>query len=525
MNYGKFLSKKNTPQSEALLGEPQIKNNAGGYSYEVSKWDQLNRFLTLGTVGGTIYVSEKDLTKSNAEVLTSLIKEDGLRVVSTLTQLVAENRVPKMDTAVFLLALASTHGDVPTKALTYNVISKVCRNSTQLFGFLNNIQELRGWSRGLRTGVSKFYTSKTPEQVAYQLVKYRQRDGWTHKDVLRLAHPKSTELNSLFQYTVGKPPDNTDEANVPNIVIGYELAKLPITDEALVSVIKEYNLTWEMIPTESLNKKIVLEALLPKMPLTALLRNLNRFTNAGVFGSRTDVNTKLAIEKLTSTEQIANSNLHPINVLNTLKVYESGTSVLGNKLWTPNQAIVDALQETFELSFMSVVPSGKKLLVAVDVSGSMNSPNVAKLALSPKEVAAALTSTLLKSEKDVEVMYFTDKAIEAKIGKRSSYKEVLESTRITGNTDCAVPFTYATKKKLNVDAIIVLTDSETWAGSTHPVFEFNEYRKRVNPNVKGIVVAMVANRCTLFAENDKNCLNVSGFDAGIPALINQFVKE
>ena len=61
------ISNRKTPQSEPIIGENMIKNNAGGYVYELDKFEQLNRFLIIGTEGGTYYVGEGKLTKDNAK--------------------------------------------------------------------------------------------------------------------------------------------------------------------------------------------------------------------------------------------------------------------------------------------------------------------------------------------------------------------------------------------------------------------------------------------------------------------------
>ena len=45
-------AKHEPTQQEALPG--QVQNSAGGYSYVVDKWTQLERFLILGTTGGTV---------------------------------------------------------------------------------------------------------------------------------------------------------------------------------------------------------------------------------------------------------------------------------------------------------------------------------------------------------------------------------------------------------------------------------------------------------------------------------------
>jgi 60 kDa SS-A/Ro ribonucleoprotein len=50
----------------------------------------------------------------------------------------------------------------------------------------------RGWGRGLRRAVGNWYNGLPVEQLAFQAVKYQQRDGWSHRDALRLAHPQAT---------------------------------------------------------------------------------------------------------------------------------------------------------------------------------------------------------------------------------------------------------------------------------------------------------------------------------------------
>src|SRR5439155_360970 len=45
------------------------------------------------------------------------------------------------------------------------------------------------WGRALRRAVGRWYASQSADALAYQAVKYRQRAGVTHRDLLRLAHP------------------------------------------------------------------------------------------------------------------------------------------------------------------------------------------------------------------------------------------------------------------------------------------------------------------------------------------------
>ena len=69
-----------TPQSEPIPDSGQTQNNAGGYAWEIDDWGRLDRFLILGTDGGTYYVKERPLTIANAECVKRCIAADGQRI-------------------------------------------------------------------------------------------------------------------------------------------------------------------------------------------------------------------------------------------------------------------------------------------------------------------------------------------------------------------------------------------------------------------------------------------------------------
>jgi 60 kDa SS-A/Ro ribonucleoprotein len=67
-----------TRQSEPIPGEEavQVKNNAGGFVYSLSPLKLLERFLILGSEGGSYYVTEKKLTADNAKNAQALFNGD-----------------------------------------------------------------------------------------------------------------------------------------------------------------------------------------------------------------------------------------------------------------------------------------------------------------------------------------------------------------------------------------------------------------------------------------------------------------
>ena len=53
--------------------------------------------------------------------------------------------------------------------------------------------------------------------------------------------------------------------------------------------------------------------------------------------------------------------------------YKKGSGYKGGMMWTPNIHIVDALDRAFKLAFQNITPTGKRIKIALDVSGSMSS--------------------------------------------------------------------------------------------------------------------------------------------------------
>ena len=187
-----------TPQSESLNG--QVANSAGGYSFPVNDMTRLRRFLILGSEGGSYYASERKLTLENAKALRNLLSDGrDADVLQEIYDVRVNNRAPKQSTLLFALAVVASEGSVEGRKNAFAMLPTIARTASQLFEFVEYADSLRGWGRGFREGVANWYTSKTPSQLAYQVVKYRNRYNWTHRDVLRKVHPQVVgDLNDVF---------------------------------------------------------------------------------------------------------------------------------------------------------------------------------------------------------------------------------------------------------------------------------------------------------------------------------------
>jgi 60 kDa SS-A/Ro ribonucleoprotein len=544
VNYTKLFSLRRTLQSEPVPGT--VTNSAGGYAFPVDAWARLDRFLVLGSEGGSYYATERALTRENAQATIRAIEEDGGRAVARIVEISQSGRAPKNGPAIFALALAASLGNEDTKRLAMAAIPKVCRTGTHLFQFAEACQGFRGWGRGLRRGIAAWYTGKSADQLALQVVKYRQRDGWTHRDLLRLAHPLTEDAarKELFDWVCRDQLRSSsascgsallnDGEGLPKLVTAFvQLSKAQSADE-ITQLIVEHDLPREAVPTEWLNDPKVWHALLERMPMTALVRNLGKLSSVGVVKPLGD-GLPLVLSALRDADRIRKARLHPLAILLALKTYAQGRGEKGKLTWEPVPQVIDALNAAFYTAFANVESCGKRILLALDVSGSMGGGGIAGTSLTPREGSAAMALMTAATEENYHIVGFTAAGGDWQANTRLTPLPLTPSMRLDdavkavsnlpfGGTDCALPMLHALEKGLKVDAFVVYTDSETWAGTIHPVQALREYREKTGIAAKLVVVGMVSNGFSIADPNDGGMLDVVGFDAAAPAVIADFIR-
>lgn len=116
---------------------------------------------------------------------------------------------------------------------------------------------------------------------------------------------------------------------------------------------------------------------------------------------------------------------------------------------------------------------------------------------------------------------------ELAISPRQRLDDVLRATSGMrfGGTDCAVPMLDAEAHRWAVDAFVVYTDNETWAGSVHPAQALRQYRARLGIAAKLVVVAMASNGFSIADPDDAGMLDVVGFDAATPRIVSDFIGQ
>lgn len=516
------VNKRQTPQTEKAKTN-QVENNAGGYVFATSDWTRLDRFLILGSASNTYYQYAQELTKENASVIQGLIEKDGLKVVDRLVEISTAGRAPKNDPAIFVLAMCSASDNLAVRKKAFEALPKVCRIPTHLFTFIEYSKLFRGKGRLYKTALQDWYLKKDGDQLAYQMVKYRQRNGWTHRDVLRLAKPKgATGIHQdMFAWATGK--SYLAKSKILEGFIECQEAKGP---NDCADIVRRFGLTREMVPTEYLKSAPVWEALLEKMPMTAMIRNLGNMGSCGLLTPMSEATGKV-ISKI-NQESIEKSMIHPMAILYAAKTYAQGHGVRGSNSWPVDGNIADVLDDAFYMAFKNVKATGKRFLVGLDVSGSMSGMWGSSVGiLSAREVAAAMSVVHVRTEPLVHYMAFSSGFIPLNITKKSTINSVINDTSNLpfDRTDCALPMLYALKNRIPVDAFIIYTDNETWFGDIHPFQALKKYRETMGINAKLIVCGVTSTGFSIADPDDDGMLDVVGFDSAIPTVINNFISE
>jgi len=461
----------------------------------VEKWERLHRFLILGNEENTYRVGTLELDAEAAPAVRACLQTDGPRVVRTILDGSAR------DPALFVLALAASpkFADAKTNAAALEALPRVARTGVQLRKFAAFCDSVRGWGRSLRSAIAGWYVAKPAGELARQLVESESQQVWSHRDLLRLSHPRpaSPAHNALFQWVVDGRPGHLATAELLDDQLrpihAFELAKKARTEDQIVHLIEDYRMTAEMVPSRWKKSPRVWETLLDSMSYVELVRNLGQLTAVGLLRAQS-ATTALVVARLLDRRRVANSKVHPIVLLDAFRSYRQSDR------WTPVPSVTEALNSAFYVAFDNVRPAGKRIYLAVDRSCSMGlSQCVGMPALSAAMASLALSMIYAKTEPQCTVGSFQ--------GAPGIAPQAIQE---------------ALNRGLIVDAFVVLTDHERSGESTQRE-TLARYGQRTGIAPRLAVIAMAADRCNMTDPDDPLQMSVAGFDASVPEVLADFI--
>ena len=530
MNYRFFTNKNKTPQNRAIPGREaeMIPGRSGGYMFKADIWQTLRRCLLIGTAQSTYYANKKELTDDFVDTLTKAIALEPQRVASEIVY-ASDGRSINNSAPILALVLLSMGSTSEAKQAFREIFPQVVRTASHFYEWLNYTKSMRGFGKVIKEVGKAWLSREDVKGLAYQLLKYQQRHGFSNRDALRLFHikPITEEHDRLYDWVVNGWSELP--AAIPSAAMAqiwwYEWLKR--NPRETPRAIAEGHLTHEMAAPVGNMDRQAWQLLFVTMPIGAMLRNLGSLTQLEVLRTDSTENLERLEAVFNDRDYLRQGRIHPIDVLKALKTYTSGGKVgRSKKTWTPVPRIIDILERALELAFEVVEPTNKVFLHAVDISSSMSYGVVDSVGLSCCEIATAMALVTAKAEKNYAIRGFSTKFIDLGITRRDSFSSALKKTsnQNFGGTDASVAYDWAIKHKFKADVICFWTDNESWAGRKHPAQALREYRRKVNPNVKAVYVTLAPYNITLVDPQDRNSWDLAGFDPGIPRLIQMLAK-
>lgn len=517
-----------TPATMAIPGRESemAPNNNGGISFVIDDWSYFDRFLIIGPQNGNNAKSAVDVTDESVRRVISLIGVDGKRVIETAKSISIAGRAPKNDSAIVAIALAASFGSAEVQTAAYDAMLEVCRTGTHLFLFIQVLNQFGKWNAAAKRGVAAWYNTKKPDRLAVQLLKYQQRNGWSHRDVFRLAHikPRDDVQNAMFRRTI-KSEDTSLDMMLPALYSVVDELNSPSTDsKRIVSLIEQNtNVSWEMVPTQFLNDKNVLAALLPNMGMTAMIRQLGRFTTNGLTTPLSDT-AKIIKSKILDEDALKKGRIHPITILTAVRSYERGMGRSGTT-WRPDAQIVSALNQSFYKTFDFLEDTGAGVMLGIDCSGSMFSMAVGESGLVAADVAAAMAMAIIHSHENYFVGGFSSSFKPLNITKGMDLEQVLNIIQRFDwtSTNISSVAKYAQDNKIEVDVFGIITDNDVNTG-IQPTKALNNYRKAMGKRSAQIVCATSMSNFTVADKADPYQIDIPGFDSSVPAIFSEFER-
>ena len=427
---------------------------------------------------------------------------------------------------------------------------KMIRKASQLFELIELVNEMRGWGRTLHAVVTNFYEKRDDRELAYQIIKYGQRNNWKHSDMLRKVklNPSSPVKSNVFGWTVGKfnPLDKVEPNKTRNkagfiidpltLIWAAERVKSATTEKEVVKLISEYDLPREAIEradTKWLNSVAVWDALLDKMPANAMVRNLAKMARVGLLKPLSDAEQHI-VARLEDAEAMKRARIHPMRFLQAALMYDPnfisdwhrGYYNRPEVEYQISSAVASALQNAFETSFDAVVPTNQKMFITIDVSGSMWGTELANAKpLNCGLAAAAMAWIYARTEKFYQAFAFSSSLTPLKFTRNMSLNSAMKMAREAhwDSTNIGLPIKYALDNRVEVDAFIAITDNEINMGY-HPAQLLKQYNQKMGRNARFATIAMTANGISVADPEDKNMLDIVGFSPDTPELTSKFFR-
>lgn len=482
------MSKFNVSKDKSNLTE----NECGCVAYDL---DDKLKLLTMTT---TTFFSESkfygDTSDKIVDLANKLIKKgNGQYVANLAVYLRKEMHLRSMAQVLVVLLASNNEGKAYVRYACDGVIERADDITEILACYIskNGKPIANSLKKGLAGAMNKF--------DEYQFAKYNRKSKMvSFKDVLNLTHAKAKDeaQNAIFK------------------AIMEDRLKTPYTWETELSAKGNTKEVWEGLISSN------------KLGYMALLRNLNNIINAE------PDNMDKALSDLTNGENVRNSKVLPF------RFYSAYKRLAMNAKFTSK--VYDALETAIDESVANIEKLKGKTLIAIDVSGSMNSPLSSRSDMCYVDVACVIGAMANKLCEDSIVVTFDNRLKVVTFSNKNGIISNAKSINATGGyTYCNLPIEYILKNKIFVDRVIMLSDDMCnfsyvegcYTNYSVPKKELtptkkvmDKYRKEVNANVFFHMIDLAGYGTSEVNYKEKLTSVISGWDENVLNYVSMYEK-
>jgi 60 kDa SS-A/Ro ribonucleoprotein len=450
--------------------------------------EQFIQTLLTNTFGQTFYVSQRDVIQQADALHTQVLETDPEYMAKALVY--ARNKGYMRSQPVYGLAkMVSYKGSKEQvdkrRRLAVGVFDSVIRTPNDLYDFVtvcnsmgNNLS-----GRSLKRMINRWLDTKVSEYWAIKYGSEGRKGDWNLSKILRHFHPRHKEL---FRYLRSrKNADFTVDLNKLPQVRAFEQLKKATSDSEKVRLITEGRLPHEVASSFAGSSKEVWRAIVPQLPIFALLRNLATLERHGVL----DEFRGHIEEKLTNPKVIHNSKILPF------RFDKAAEKVTTN--WA-----VDALRGALEVSVENIPQIPGRVAVMLDISGSMGGGYYGNRSMYIDTASILALALMKKANLNGRLLLFDTQTEEFPVSQYDSILSQSRKIRPRGGTDTGSPVRVITKDRDEIDTIIMITDEQQNTGSPF-CDELSRYRGSVNRNVRSFIINVSPYKGRMVDESDK----------------------
>jgi 60 kDa SS-A/Ro ribonucleoprotein len=419
-------------------------NEAGGAAYQRSPEAALALYAATGCLNSTFYA---DAQEQLDQVLALCAAVEPAFVARTA--LYARGHAHMKDMPALLVAyLACRDGELAEK-----VFHRVIDNGRMLRNFVQILRsgELGRKSLGSRPKrlVREWLDRASTERLMSAAIGERP----SLADIVRMAHPRPQDAarEAFYAWLLDKP--YKAEA-LPELVRAYEAFKadphgaVPDLPFQYLTALPLKARHWTRIAARS--------------SWQATRMNLNTFLRKGVFEDAWMV--KQVAARLRKREAIEQARVFPYQLM---VAYRSAAANMP-------EAITEALQDAMELATAAVPKLPGEVVLAIDVSGSMQSPVTgyrygASSVATCVEVAALIAACFRRRQANTRIVPFAEAVRSIRLNPRDSVmSQARDIAKMVGGGTCvSAPLALLNQERAAPDLVVIVSDNQSWMETRH----------------------------------------------------------